>query len=215
MFRMQLFSQFDSTIQETFIWRTYSFFCRFKNVIESPKPVNASSAIVLMLFERRSKWRSRCSRRRAFVGMVWMLLSPKRRYCRYSAKYIRFIWYLTYKPDRKNIIRSINICARNSATGNVYHLSTPGRKYHMFPQTSIIPNVIMFYSSYSFIYFVSFILNNNVSPNQAFSVFLFPYKMLYTHKSQVSAKNNAVLNINLDKDLSSSTSALEAKFPWL
>jgi len=59
---------------------TYSFFCKFKNVIESPNPVNASSAICDMLFALRSKCRSLCKRRSDSLGIVCKLLSPNLKY---------------------------------------------------------------------------------------------------------------------------------------
>lgn len=65
---------------------TYSFFSRFRKVIESPNPAKASSAMNEILFARKSKWRNLCKGFRASVGIVWMLLSPKRRYCKFSGK---------------------------------------------------------------------------------------------------------------------------------
>lgn len=66
---------------------TYPFFWIFKKVIESPYPLNASSSKIVMLFDRRSKCRKRCRGRKASLGMWWILLSPKRRYCRFSSVY--------------------------------------------------------------------------------------------------------------------------------
>lgn len=63
---------------------TYSFFSKFRKVIESPNPAKASSAMNEILFARKSKWRNLCKGFRASVGIVWMLLSPKRRYCKFS-----------------------------------------------------------------------------------------------------------------------------------
>lgn len=67
---------------------TYSFFCRLRKVIESPYPLNASSDITEMLLARKSRWRKRCRRRRASLGIECRLLSPNLRYCRFSANNI-------------------------------------------------------------------------------------------------------------------------------
>lgn len=75
------------------IGMTHSFFCKFKNVIESPKPVKASSAICDMLFALRSKCRSLCKRRSDSLGIVCKLLSPNLRYWRFSKKQ-KFIIYV-------------------------------------------------------------------------------------------------------------------------
>lgn len=64
--------------------QTYSFFCKFKNVMESPYPKNASSGMTVMLFDLKSKWRRRCNGLNDSLGIWWMLLSPRRRYCRFS-----------------------------------------------------------------------------------------------------------------------------------
>lgn len=66
--------------------KTDSFFCKLRKVMESPNPAKASSAMTLMLFDLRSKWRNLCNLLNASVGIVWMLLSPRRRYCRFSIK---------------------------------------------------------------------------------------------------------------------------------
>lgn len=46
--------------------------------------MNASSGSTVMLFERRSRCRKRCKRRRASLGTECKLLSPSRKYCRLS-----------------------------------------------------------------------------------------------------------------------------------
>lgn len=65
---------------------SYSFFCKFKKVIESPKPKNASSGIMLMLFDRISRCLNRCNGRKASLGIMCKSLSPKRKYCKFSIK---------------------------------------------------------------------------------------------------------------------------------
>lgn len=65
---------------------THSFFCRFRKVIESPKPTKASSEMKLMLLERRSRWRRRCRGFNDSLGIWCKSLSPRRRYCRFSRK---------------------------------------------------------------------------------------------------------------------------------
>jgi hypothetical protein len=65
---------------------TYSFFCKLRKLIVSPNPVKASSVILLMLLDRRSRWRNRWRRLRASLGIEWMLLSPSLRLCRFSVK---------------------------------------------------------------------------------------------------------------------------------
>lgn len=67
---------------------THSFFCRLRKVIESPYPLKASSAITEMLLARKSRWRRRCRRRSASLGIECRLLSPNLRYCRFSANSI-------------------------------------------------------------------------------------------------------------------------------
>lgn len=67
------------------VWKTHWFFCKFRNVIESPKPVNASSAMYDMLLPFRSKCLSRCRRRSDSLGIECKLLSPSLRYWRFSA----------------------------------------------------------------------------------------------------------------------------------
>lgn len=67
-------------------FHSYSFFCKFKKVIESPKPKNASSGIMLMLFDRISRCLNRCNGRKASLGIMCKSLSPKRKYCKFSIK---------------------------------------------------------------------------------------------------------------------------------
>lgn len=47
--------------------------------------VKASSGITVILLERRSKCLKRCNCRNASLGIIWILLSPKRRYWRFSS----------------------------------------------------------------------------------------------------------------------------------
>jgi hypothetical protein len=54
--------------------------------MESPKPTKASSAMTVMLFDLRSRCRSRCSDLSASLGISCRLLSPRRKYCRSSAQ---------------------------------------------------------------------------------------------------------------------------------
>jgi hypothetical protein len=63
---------------------TYSFFCKLRKLIVSPNPKKASSVMLLMLLDRRSRWRNRWRRLRASLGIEWMLLSPSLRLCRFS-----------------------------------------------------------------------------------------------------------------------------------
>jgi hypothetical protein len=72
------------TIRHNFC--TYSFFCKLRKLIVSPNPVKASSVMLLMLLDRRSRWRNRWRRLRASLGIEWMLLSPSLRYCRFSVQ---------------------------------------------------------------------------------------------------------------------------------
>lgn len=64
---------------------THSFFCKFRNVIESPYPTKASSNTTLMLFALKSRCRNRCRGLNASLGITCKLLSPKRKYWRFSA----------------------------------------------------------------------------------------------------------------------------------
>lgn len=62
----------------------YKFFWRLRNVMESPYPVKASSESAVMLLAFKSRWRNRCRRRNASLGTECKLLSPSRKYCRFS-----------------------------------------------------------------------------------------------------------------------------------
>lgn len=74
-----------NNVNSYILWNnTYSFFCKFKNVIESPKPVKASSAMNDMLLALRSKCLSLCKRRSESLGIECKLLSPNLKYWRFS-----------------------------------------------------------------------------------------------------------------------------------
>ena len=66
---------------------TYSFFCKLRKLIVSPNPVKASSVMLLMLLDRRSRWRNRWRCLRASLGIECMLLSPSLRLRRFSVKH--------------------------------------------------------------------------------------------------------------------------------
>lgn len=99
--------------------KAHPFFCRFKKVIESPYPLKASSGKTVILFERRSRCRKRCKGRKASVGIWWILLSPNRRYCRFSSHFINEL------KERKKNISSIYFCRQQTHKNKkIKHLNT-------------------------------------------------------------------------------------------
>ena len=91
--------------------------------MESPYPVKASSESELMLLAFKSRWRNRCRRRNASLGTECKLLSPSRKYCRFSVNGI------------KNKI-CINV---SSMTRRVYKLN--GIKLNCFQSTIFIERI--------------------------------------------------------------------------
>lgn len=67
--------------------------------------------MTVILFERKSKCRNRCKGRNASLGIWWILLSPKRKYWRFSANYpvnriniINFVRHLILIKKKKTNI---------------------------------------------------------------------------------------------------------------
>ena len=93
----------DNQLKNEIHLKTYSFFWRLRNVKESPQPVKASSFITVILLFLKSKWRKRCKGLRASLGIACILLSPKRKYCRFSGN----------ERNKKFETFSLGYCNRN------------------------------------------------------------------------------------------------------